>query len=576
MKKIIQREVKAANIEALDGIPHSLARIYAARGIVNKEQLVKDLAHLLSYEKMTGIEKACQRLLEAFEKQERLLIVGDFDADGATSTALAVSALKALGAHEVSYLVPNRFEYGYGLTPAIVEVASARHPDVIITVDNGIASFDGVAKANALGIDVIVTDHHIPAETLPEACAIVNPNLQDDEFLSKSLAGVGVIYYVLLALRRELTQQGWFERNQIQQPNMGDFLDLVALGTVADVVPLDKNNRILVHQGIERIRRGKCREGIKALLTVAKRSYSSLRASDLGFAIGPRLNAAGRLDDMSLGIECLLAESSSTAQALAQQLDALNHERRHIEGEMQQQALGLLKNMDLDGDSLPLGLCLYQASWHQGVIGILASRIKDKVHRPVICFANADNEDEIKGSARSVMGVHIRDVLDAVAKRNPAILSKFGGHAMAAGLSIRKQDFGHFKQMFDEEVSRHLNKSQCVGVVYSDGALSSEELSLSYAKRLAESGPWGQNFPEPIFDNTFKIVNQRLVGAKHLKLLLGFEGDDFLIDAIAFNVDENLWPNHRAQQIHAAYRLDVNTYRGRESAQLLIEHMEAI
>lgn len=561
----------------LDNISPILQRIYAARGITDLEMLDKRLQSLLPFHSLLGIEKACDRLEKALLNDEKILIIGDFDADGATSSALAVSALRAFGAKDVDYLVPNRFEFGYGLTPAIVDEASKRRPSLIITVDNGITSVEGVARAHALSIDVIVTDHHLPAEVLPDAVAIVNPNQPDCPFESKSIAGVGVIFYVMLALRRHLVDHNWFSLKNIPEPNMAQFLDLVALGTVADVVGLDRNNRILVNQGLSRIRQGYCRPGIHALVEIAGKDLSRLRETDLGFALAPRLNAAGRLDDMSLGIECLLSDSFTVAKHLAEQLDALNIERRRIEQEMKEQALASLERLEhkVEENRLPLGLCLHDESWHQGVIGILAGRLKDRYHRPVIALASV-SPYEMKGSARSIAGVNIRDVLAAIDKDHPGLITKFGGHAMAAGLSLVPEHLDAFRKAYVLELSQHIDSTQCAGVIYSDGALSSVELSLETAQLLHQAGPWGQQFPEPLFDNQFEVLDQRLVGQHHLKMTLSHPKGGAVLDAIAFNVDLKLWPNHRARFIHAAYKLDVNFYQGRTRMQLLIEAMQAI
>ena len=449
-----------------EGISPLLWRIYRSRGVTVATELERELASMIPPDRMADLDQAVTVLFDALRYRRRILIVGDFDADGATSCALAVLLLRAFGHREVQFLVPNRFEFGYGLTPEIVEHARALEPDLIVTVDNGISSVGGVAAANALGWQVVVTDHHLAGPVLPQADALVNPNLPDNPFPSKALAGVGVIFYVLLGLRGRLRDNGWFEERGIPVPNMADFLDLVALGTVADVVPLDRNNRILVHQGLKRIRSGRCRPGITALLRVAGRNPARTLAADLGFAVGPRLNAAGRLDDMSLGIDCLLAEDPDRAQELATQLDRLNRERRAIEGEMQQQAEALLEAWAPDDmHGLPWGLCLYQEGWHQGVIGILASRVKERYHRPVIAFAPGGG-DLLKGSARSIPGLHIRDALDEVAVLQPQLLQKFGGHAMAAGMSIRAAEFDNFAKMFDVVVRRHLQPDDLAPVLH--------------------------------------------------------------------------------------------------------------
>lgn len=574
MNKTIRRRESEAQ-QGLQDIHPILHRVYAARGISCKTELEKGLQHLLPFEQLKGIEAATLLLAEAIKAQRSILIVGDFDADGATSTALAVSALRAFGAQKVGFLVPNRFQFGYGLTPEIVAVAGeSAKPDLIVTVDNGIASIAGVAAAQALGIQVLITDHHLPGNELPTAEAIVNPNQPGDIFPSKNLAGVGVIFYVMLALRTHLRQIDWFEQQNLPEPNMAAFLDLVALGTVADVVPLDRNNRILVHQGLGRICANKTRPGIAALLAVAGRHVSQLTASDLAFAVAPRLNAAGRLDDMSLGIHCLLSEDDNYARDLAVQLDALNRERQAIESDMQTQALEAVNQITLN-DSLPLGLCLFDERWHQGVTGIVASRIKDKVHRPVIAFAAVSNE-ELKGSARSIAGVHIRDVLDAIATKHSDLIMKFGGHAMAAGLSLVRSKLADFRQAFITELSNHLTEAQLRQEILSDGELMLADMNLDVAKLLKNAGPWGQGFAEPLFDNRFKIVEQRLLKDRHLKLTLNLGDHLANIEAIAFNIDRTVWPNYRVTEAHAAYRLDINEYAGNQRLQLIIEHLEPV
>jgi single-stranded-DNA-specific exonuclease len=560
----------------------ALATIYAARGVFDDAQLANELARLTAPDTLKGLSAAAALIADCIEQQKSILIIGDFDADGATSTALAVLALRAFGARRVDFLVPNRFEYGYGLTPEIVAVAAAQKPDLIITVDNGISSCDGVETANQLGMRVLVTDHHLPGQQIPAAACIVNPNQPGCDFPSKNLAGVGVIFYVLSALRGELRRRGWFERNGIAEPNLADYLDLVALGTVADVVPLDHNNRVLVAQGLRRIRAGRCRPGIRAILEVAKRSPERLVASDLGFAVGPRLNAAGRLDDMSLGIQCLLTDDMNMARDIAQQLDELNRDRRAIEADMQREALSALEALHLgDNSALAWGLCLYRPEWHQGVIGILASRIKDRYHRPVIAFADADMTGDggtlIKGSARSIPGLHIRDALDAVAARNPGLLTKFGGHAMAAGMSLERANFDVFAAAFDAVVREQLDASDLTAVLWSDGELGLDSLTLDFAQALRDGGPWGQHFPEPLFDGEFVIVQQRLVGEKHLKLVLADPRSPTQpIDAIAFHVDTRHWPDPGIERVRIAYRLDINEWRGQQSVQLIVEYLEPV
>jgi len=574
MQKTIRRRDQAQPVEFQTAIHPLLQRIYSARGVQHERELQYQLANLLK-PNFKGLGEAVSLLADAVVAQAKIIIVGDFDADGATSSALAVLALRAMGLPHVDFLVPNRFEYGYGLTPEIVAVAAAQQPDIIITVDNGISSIEGVEAAREFGIAVIVTDHHLPGAYLPNADAIVNPNQPGCEFPSKNLAGVGVIFYVMNALRAELRQMGWFEESGIAEPNMASFLDLVALGTVADVVPLDYNNRILVAQGLQRIRAGVCRPGIKAMLEVSGKQANKLVASDFGFALGPRLNAAGRLDDMSLGIQCLMCESENLAREMAAQLDELNRDRKAIETGMQQEAMTMLqKTLQADAESLPWGLCLFDETWHQGVIGILASRIKDKYHRPTIVFADA-GEGEIKGSARSVQGFHIRDALDAVAARNPDLLQKFGGHAMAAGMSLTRANFAVFAQAFDDEVRRQLTADDLQAVVVSDGELAAQDFSLLIATQLREAGPWGQHFPEPVFDGEFFLVQQKLVGEKHLKMTLAHDAQgQNSVDAIAFNIDPKLWPNPQAEKVRVAYKLDINEFRGNITVQLLVDYLE--
>ena len=572
---IIKRRINTREIQFSSGMHPILQRIFNSRGITSEAELSTDLKQLLPFKELMGIETAAARLADAINKQERILIVGDFDADGATSSALAVSVLRSFGGKHIDYLVPNRFAYGYGLSPEIVEIAARWKPNVIVTVDNGISSIEGVDKSNKFGIDVIITDHHLAADQLPDAYAIVNPNQPGDNFKSKNLAGVGVIFYVMAAVRQALREQDYFKNQKLSEPNMTQFLDLVALGTVADVVPLDRNNRLLVAQGLKRIRAGQCRPGILALLKIAKRDPYRIATSDLGFAVAPRLNAAGRLDDMSLGIDCLLTDDSSRALEMASELDSLNQERRAIESSMKAQALDCIKELHLDEDiqDLPMGLCLYEADWHQGVVGIVASRIKDILHRPVIAFAKV-SESELKGSARSVSGVHIRDALDAIAKRHPELISKFGGHAMAAGLSLDIDKLIAFQEAFDIEVKKHLTPEQLVGEINSDGELTEYDFNLELSDIIKDASPWGQGFPEPLFDNEFKLLQQRIVGEKHLKCVLGMNNK--IVDAIAFNVDLNLWPDNTCDKVHVAYRLESNEYQGNRKVQLIIEQISRV
>ncbi|MFT6051140.1 MAG: single-stranded-DNA-specific exonuclease [Halioglobus sp.] len=579
MQKIIRRRHPDGIPDVSSGLSGTaihpvLARVYCARGIVDPKELELQTAQLLPPAELLNADRAAILLADHLATDSRIVIIGDFDADGATSTALAVTALRAFGASQVGYLVPNRFEFGYGMTPEIVAVALQDKPDLIVTVDNGISSNEGVAAARAAGVATLITDHHLAGDDIPDADVIVNPNQPGCGFKSKNLAGVGVIFYVMLALRAELRRRGWFASSAgIAEPNLAEFLDLVALGTVADVVPLDRNNRILVAQGLARIRSGKARPGVAAILEVASKNHRKVVASDLGFAVGPRLNAAGRLDDMSVGIECLMSTQTAYASALAAQLHQLNLDRRLIEEGMQRDALKALKSLDLEEKTTsPVALTLYEASWHQGVIGILASRVKDRMHRPTIVFADGDS-GQIKGSARSIPGVHIRDILAAIATRHPGLILKFGGHAMAAGLTLVRETYEQFSQAFIDEVSRHVDDVNLQAVIESDGELDASELELGLATELRFAGPWGQHFAEPIFDGRFKILQQRLVGQKHLKLVLGLEGKDKIFDAIAFNVDLAVWPDEAVERVDVAYRLDVNEFRGNTTLQLMVEQL---
>lgn len=576
-RRIVAREVPPDGLRALpDSLHPVLRRIYAARGVRSPQELDCAASRLAAPETLTGLAAAAGLLEEGIRAGWRMLVVGDFDADGATSTAVALRALRAMGAAEVDYLVPNRFDFGYGLSPELAEIAARRRPDLIITVDNGISSVAGVAVCRAAGIRVLVTDHHLPGAEMPGADVIVNPNLPGDVFPSKHLAGVGVIFYVMTALRRRLREAGHFQHNRLPEPNLAELLDLVALGTVADVVTLDHNNRILVEQGLRRIRAGRACAGIAALLSVAGRDPARARASDLGFAAGPRLNAAGRLEDMALGIECLLAREAGEAVAMARTLDGLNRQRREIEGEMRDEAMQALERQAaaLDAGALPAGLCVWDEGWHQGVVGILASRLKERFHRPVIAFA-PDGEGGLKGSARSVPGVHIRDVLEAVNASHPGVITKFGGHAMAAGLTLPQAALPQFRAGFESLVEDALAEAGPANVVLSDGELSAGDLSLGLAELLESAGPWGQGFPEPVFHGAFRVVDCRIVGERHLKMRVCPVSAGTAIDAIAFNQMEDGGNLPSGPQL-LAYRLNVNEYRGRRSAQLVVEHLQPI
>ncbi|EAA4714214.1 single-stranded-DNA-specific exonuclease RecJ [Salmonella enterica subsp. enterica serovar Mikawasima] len=551
-------------------LPPLLRRLYASRGVRSARELERSVKGMLPWQQLSGIDNAVEILYNAFREGTRIIVVGDFDADGATSTALSVLGMRALGCDNISYLVPNRFEDGYGLSPEVVDQAKARSAQLIVTVDNGISSHAGVAHAKTLGIPVIVTDHHLPGDTLPDAEAIINPNLRDCEFPSKSLAGVGVAFYLMLALRTFLRDKGWFDERNIAPPNLAELLDLVALGTVADVVPLDANNRILTWQGLSRIRAGKCRPGIKALLEISNRDPQQLAASDLGFALGPRLNAAGRLDDMSVGVALLLCDNLGEARVLASELDALNQTRKEIEQGMQAEALILCEKLERSSETLPGGLAMYHPEWHQGVVGILASRIKERFHRPVIAFAPA-GDGTLKGSGRSIQGLHMRDALERLDTLDPDLMIKFGGHAMAAGLSLEEHKFEQFQQRFGELVTEWLDPALLQGEVISDGPLSAAEMSMEVAQLLRDAGPWGQMFPEPLFDGRFRLLQQRLVGERHLKVMVEPVGGGPLLDGIAFNIDTTCWPDNGVREVELAYKLDINEFRGNRSLQIIID-----
>ncbi len=564
MTQLIQRlyPTDAAQQLADAGFAPLLARIYAARGISDAAQLDTGLGSLLPFTQLKNAQAMAVLLADAIAQNKKLLIVADYDADGATACAVALRGLRAFGAL-ADFIVPNRFEYGYGLTPEIVQLAAQHQADILITVDNGIASVEGVAEANRMGMRVLVTDHHLPGDALPDALCIVNPNQPGCDFPSKNLAGVGVMFYVLLALRAELRSRGSFAERE--EPNLATLLDLVALGTVADVVKLDQNNRILVRQGLQRIRAGRACCGINALLQAARKQAAQASAHELGFVVGPRLNAAGRLEDMSLGIRCLLGDDPAEATQLAAQLDELNRARRNIEADMQDSALAALEHINpADSNSLSL----FDESWHQGVIGILASRLKDKFHRPVIAFAPARNGGELKGSGRSISGLHLRDALDLVSKRHPALIKKFGGHAAAAGLSIARADFADFAAAFEQISGELLNANDLAQRIETDGALEHAEINLDVAHLLDEQ-VWGQGFPAPQFNDDLIVQSQRVVGEKHLKLRLSVRGK--LIEAILFGHNEPL-----PERIHAVYSMSINEYNGTQSLQFIIRHWQKI
>jgi single-stranded-DNA-specific exonuclease len=568
MLRIVRRTAAATALAHGDLHP-VLGRVYAARGVQQAAELDTSLERLLPVGTLEGIPEAVELL--ARHRDGRVLVIGDFDADGATSSALMVRALRSLGFAAVDFLVPNRFRFGYGLTPEIVALALTRSPTLLVTVDNGVSSHAGVAAARAAGLEVLITDHHLPGAELPAANVIVNPNLGGSRFGSRALAGVGVAFYVMAALRRALGAAGLAGA----APGIAELLDLVALGTVADVVPLDANNRVLVAQGLRRIRAGRCVPGIRALLAIAGRGAADLTAADLAFGAAPRLNAAGRIDDMTIGIQCLLADDEGAAQALAARLDELNRERRSIEARMQQEALAAVRCL---GDAAPgaverAGVCLFDAGWHQGVVGLVASRIKDKLRRPVVAFASAE-DGTLRGSARSVAGIHIRDVFDAIAARHPDLISRFGGHAMAAGLTLERARLDAFAAAFDAEVARWTRGAPAADAIETDGELALAEIALDTAQALRGGGPWGQAFPEPTFDGVFELRDARVIGGRHLKMWAEVPRSGRSFDAIAFNhLEEGADFAPPSGPAHLVYRLDVNEYLGERRLQLLVDHV---
>lgn len=575
--QIKSRAFNTATVDAMtaEGTNALLARLYAARGVLHHRELETSLSLIIPPERLTNNTKMAQLLADAIVANKKILVIGDYDADGATATAVAVKGLRQFcrlleSSAQIDFLVPNRFEYGYGLTPEIVELANAQKPDILITVDNGIASVDGVQKANQLGMQVLITDHHLPADVTPEAACIVNPNLHGCDFPSKNLAGVGVMFYVLLALRAEFRMRGVFIDKtgvNIKEPNLTELLDLVALGTVADLVKLDTNNRILVEQGLRRIRAGACSAGITALLQIAGKSAEKLTAKDLGFSVGPRLNAAGRLDDMRLGIECLLADNVADAMQKAETLNALNMERRNIEADMQDSALAVLDLVDV---AQQYSVCMFHTDWHQGVIGILASRLKERYHRPAIVFAEA-GDGLLKGSGRSISSLHLRDALDLITKRQPDLIVKFGGHAMAAGLTIKQADLERFQQAFETVTRELVTEADLQAAIETDGGLHGDDMNLATAELLSMQ-VWGQGFNEPLFFDTFNVINQRILKEKHLKLLL--EKDQKRFDAIYFNYADNNFADNLPNTISAVYSLDMNEYKGLQTVQLMLKHIE--
>jgi single-stranded-DNA-specific exonuclease len=573
--RIVRRTVPATSVDWPAEIHPVLRRVYAARGVASPVDIEHKLTGLLSPLALGGIDRACELLEAAIREDARIVVVGDFDCDGATGTAVAVRGLRLLGARDVGYAVPNRMRHGYGLSPAIVEELLPRKPDVLITVDNGVAAHAGVAAAKAHGMRVIVTDHHLPGATLPDADTVVNPNLDADPFPSKALAGVGVMFYLLLALRARLRERGWFAQRGIAEPDLSELLDLVALGTVADLVPLDRNNRILVEAGLRRIRADRACAGIAALLAAGKRDPARAVASDLGFAAGPRINAAGRLEDMTLGIECLLTDDVSRAHGLAERLSSINAERRELQDEMTVQAhaeVGKWVSVR-SPDAMPHGVVLFDPDWHHGVVGLVASKVKESLHRPVIaCALAGEGSHAIKASGRSIPGFHLRDALAEVDARHPGLIQRFGGHAMAAGLSLDRADLEAFSEAFDIIARARLTADMLDAVAFTDGELDAQDFSLDLARQLRFAGPWGQSFPEPEFEGEFAVESWKVVGEKHLKFKLCHAGVGIPLDAIAFNSYSGEAPPTR---LHAVFQLDVNEWNGRQSLQLLLRHLRA-
>ncbi len=570
--KLSRRTLPETSIQGGEHLHHLIQRIYLARGITHHDQVDYRLQHLHRPDGFKGLDVAAEVVVNAIKSQQRIVIVGDFDADGATATALVIRALRQMGAQHLNFVVPNRFEYGYGLTTELVDELVTMQADLAITVDNGISSFNGVSKAKQLGMSVIITDHHLPPEQLPPADAIVNPNCAGDEFPSKSLAGVGVAFYLLAAVKQQLVAENWFESQQLATPNFAQLLDLVALGTVADLVPLDVNNRILVDAGIQRIKNNQCVPGVTALFNVSAVDQASADADSLAFYIAPRLNAAGRLEDMSIGINLLLTDDHGEASVLAKQLQAINQQRKAIQADMQRFADSVVKELNQRAE-LPDALCLYHQNWHQGVVGLLASKVKESTHRPVIAFANENEQSEwVKGSARSIQGLHIRDVLVSIDASHPGLIKKFGGHAMAAGLTLKQSMLTDFKQAFIDQVKLSLTSDQLEQVVYSDGSVDAQDMSLHVAELIQAAGPWGQHFEQPVFDDWFIVKEKRLIGENHTKLTLQTPDLSKQIAAIAFNHHPNQFAEVE-HSMHLCYQMMVNEFRNRRSLQLKINHI---
>lgn len=552
-----------------------LQRVYLGRGISSVEQLNHSTQSLLNYQQLAGIEQGVEILYHVASLGKKILIVGDFDTDGATSTALIVSALKSFGIENVDYIIPDRFEDGYGLSVSVVKRAIEQQAELIITVDNGISALDAVAFAKQHNISVIITDHHLSPDVLPNADAIINPNLTSCVFPSKNLAGVGVTFYFMLAFRAFLRQHNWFQQRHLAEYNLANLFDLVALGTVADVVKLDQNNRILVQQGLSRIRAGVCCQGIKALITISKKNIAQLTAQDLSFYLAPRINAAGRMENMSLGVELLLAKDEQTALELAEILEDLNNSRKAVEQSMQQEALSFIEQLELQTDEIPNSFVIYHPEFHQGVIGVLSSRIKERFYRPTISFALADG-GYLKGSGRSINGLHLRDILERVNLRDPQLIVCFGGHAMAAGLTIAEENLAKFSQYFTEEVDKAMASVCLDNIIETDGEVDEQFFNVATAQLLKEHGPWGEGFPEPTFDGVFTVYQQKLIGQKHLKLVLQPLNGGQLINCIVFNIDCAVWPDQSVKTVKIVYNLIVDEFRGNQSLTLLARHLWAM
>ena len=570
--KLTHRQLPKALPEFSPDIPLLLQRVYALRGITSMQELDYTTRNLCNYDNLDGTQTAVEIVYSAMQNNKRIMIVGDFDTDGATSTALTVKALKKMGCQHVDYIIPNRFDDGYGLSISVVKRALSKKADLIITVDNGVSAIEAVEFAKQSNLTVIITDHHLCSEQLPAADAIINPNLPNSSFPSKHLAGVGVAFYFMLALRAKLRKENWFASNKLAEYNITNLLDLVALGTIADVVKLDRNNRILVHQGISRIRAGYCCEGIKALLDISRRDPLTLTSTDLAYYIAPRLNAAGRMDSMSLSVELLLCEDYDSAIKQATDLDTLNHDRKLIEQTMYQEALSYIEQVEQKNSTFPNALVVHHPQWHQGIIGIVSARLKDKHYRPVICFASTE-DGLLKGSGRSIEGIHLRDILDELNERYPDILVSFGGHAMAAGLSIQEKDLDQFSAHFEALITEQLDLDVLEQIIETDGEIDNQDFNYAIAKQLKESGPWGEGFTEPTFDGDFIVHQQRLFAEKHLKLVLEPKNGGPIIEGICFNVNLTQWPDNTIKIVKIVYQLDVNDFRGNQAVKLMIRHI---